>query len=51
MVPDATKKDIFKAHKTIEACLQAEEGVSNDTLFPGFSSSNEQNTEMCARMS
>ncbi|KAL0051179.1 hypothetical protein WJX82_003144 [Trebouxia sp. C0006] len=27
VVPDATKKDIFKAHKTIEACLQAEEGA------------------------
>ena len=27
VVPDATKKDIGKAYKTIMACLQADEGV------------------------
>ncbi len=32
VVPDATKKDIGKAYKTIMACLQAEEGVSNDVF-------------------
>ena len=31
-VPDATKKDIYKASEVIMACLQQQDGVSSDLL-------------------
>lgn len=37
VVPDATKKDIGKAYKTIMACLQAEDGVSHQSTTVVFS--------------